>query len=115
MPLPLFERSSWVIEKSPTEQTKGLDNDLKRPSHALVFGARELNEFKADGLIEGIDTDLPISSSRFEAYATWLSNVWTETVRVTKHAEPMKEKGSEPKKKAKKSVPNDGEEVEVVD
>ena len=115
VPLPLFERSSWVIEKSPTEQTKGLDNDLKRPSHALVFGARELDEFKVDGLIEGIDMDLPISSSRFEAYATWLSNVWSETVYVTKHAEPMKEKGSGPKKKAKKSAPNDGEELEVVD
>ena len=109
-PLPLFERSSWVIEKSASDQAKELNNDSKRPAHVLVFGSRELSEFKSDALIKGIDTDLPVSTSRFEAYAAWLSNVWNETVNVTKAAEPPKKRSTGSKRK-KKSV--DVEEVEV--
>jgi len=111
VPLPLFERSSWIIDKSASDQNGELGNDLKRPSHALIFGTRELSDFKSDPLIEGIDTDLPVSSSRYEAYATLLSTVWKETVRVTKEAEPPKKRSAGAKGKSKKSV--DNEEVEV--
>jgi hypothetical protein len=111
VPLPLFERSSWIIDKSASDQNGELGNDLKRPSHELIFGTRELSDFKSDPLIEGIDADLPVSSSRYEAYATLLSSVWKETVRVTKEAEPPKKRGAGAKGKTKKSVEN--EEVEV--
>ena len=111
VPLPLFERSSWIIDKSPSDQNGELGNDLKRPSHALIYGIRDLSDFKSDPLIEGIDTDLPISSSRYEAYASLLSTVWKQTVRVTKEAEPPKKRGVGSKSKTKKSI--DNEEVEV--
>jgi hypothetical protein len=111
VPLPLFERSSWIIDKSASDQNGELGNDLKRPSHVLIFGTRELSDFKSDPLIDGIDADLPVSSSRYEAYAMLLSTVWKETVRVTKEAEPPKKRGAGAKGKTKKSV--EIEDVEV--
>lgn len=111
VPVPLFERSSWITDKSASDQKTELGYDLQRPSHTLVFGARDLDDFKTDPLIEGIDTDLPISTSRYEAYANLLSTVWIETVRVIKEAEPPKKRGAGSKGKSKKSVEN--EEVEV--
>jgi len=102
-PLPLFERSSWVIEKSASDQAKELNNDSKRPSHVLIFGDRDLSDFRSESLIEGIDTDLPVSTSRFEAYASWLLNVWSETVSVIKEAEPPKKRSAGSKSKIKKS------------
>jgi hypothetical protein len=113
VPLPLFERSSWIIDKSASDQKAELGYDLQRPSHELIFAGQDLDDFKSDPLIEGIDTDLPVSSSRYEAYATLLSTVWKETVRVIKDAEPPKKRGagSKGKAKAKKSIEN--EEVEV--
>jgi exodeoxyribonuclease V gamma subunit len=111
VPLPLFERSSWIIDKSATDQKAELGYDLQRPSHALIFADQDLDDFKSDPLIEGIDTDLPVSSSRYEAYAMLLSTLWKETVRVTKEAEPPKKRGAGAKGKTKKSVEN--EEVEV--
>jgi hypothetical protein len=111
VPLPLFERSSWIIDKSATDQKAELGYDLQRPSHALIFADQDLDDFKSDPLIEGIDTDLPVSSSRYEAYAMLLSTLWKETVRVTKEAEPPKKRGAGAKGKTKKSIEN--EEVEV--
>ena len=111
VPLPLFERSSWIIDKSASDQKAELGYDLQRPSHALIFAGQDLDDFKSDPLIEGIDTDLPVSSSRYEAYAMLLSTLWKETVRVTKEAEPPKKRGAGAKGKTKKSVEN--EEVEV--
>jgi hypothetical protein len=111
VPLPLFERSSWITDKSASDQKTELGYDLQRPSHTLIFGARDLDDLKSDPLIEGIDTDLPISTSRYEAYANLLSTVWVETVRVLAEAEPPKKRGAGSKGKSKKSVEN--EEVEV--
>ena len=79
----------------------------------MIFGARDLDDFKSEPLIEGIDTDLPESSSRYEAYAKLLFTVWSETVRVTKEAEPPKKRGAGSKGKSKKSVDNEEVEVDV--
>lgn len=113
VPVPLFERSSWIIDRSASDQKTELGYDLQRPSHALIFGARDLDDFKSEPLIEGIDTDLPESSSRYEAYAKLLFTVWSETVRVTKEAEPPKKRGAGSKGKSKKSVDNEEVEVDV--
>jgi exodeoxyribonuclease V gamma subunit len=112
VPVPLFERSSWIIDKSASDQKAELGYDLQRPSHALIFGSQDLDDFKSDPLIEGIDIDLPVGSSRYEAYATLLSTVWKETVRVTKEAEPPKKRSAGTKAKTKKSVDNEEAEVE---
>jgi len=111
VPLPLFERSSWITEKSATDQKAELGYDLQRPSHALIFDGRDLDDLKSDPLIEAIDTDLPVSTSRYEAYAKLLSNIWDQTVHLIKEAEPPKKSGTRSKSKTKKSV--DNEEVEV--
>ena len=94
VPLPMFERSSWFLDKSATDQKSALATDLKRPSHVLVFGERELEAFKDESLIEAIDKDLSNQASRFEAYAGWLAEIWVGTVRVLKEAEPKKVKSS---------------------
>ena len=105
VPLPLFERSSWLLDLSVTELRKELGYDLDRPSHNLVFGERTLEEFQSEPLIDSIDLALPTAASRFEAYANWLTRTWEQTVRVVKEAEPSKTKaGAATKKKS-----NDGE------
>ena len=111
VPLPLFERSSWITEKSATDQKAELGYDLQRPSHALIFSGRDLDDLKSDPLIEGVDTDLPMSTSRYEAYAKLLSNIWSQTVHLINEADPPKKSGTGSKSKTKKSV--DNEEVEV--
>jgi exodeoxyribonuclease V gamma subunit len=112
VPLPLFERSSWILDKSVTDQKSALATDLKRPSHVLVFGERELDVFKVESLLEDVDKDLSNQSSRFEAYATWLSEIWIGTVRVLEDAEPKK-KSAGVKKKA--NIDNsEGTDTEVV-
>jgi len=108
VPLPMFERSSWILDKSATDQKAALATDLKRPSHVLVFGEREVDAFKSEPLIAGIDNSLSNSSSRFEAYATWLSDIWLQTVRIETAAETKKKSAAD--KKMKKS---DGEDAEV--
>ena len=90
VPLPMFERSSWILDKAKSHQEGELKFDLDRPSHVLVFGGRELEVFKSEPLIEEIDLALPNSPSRFEAYATWLADNWVGTVRVLTAAEIMK-------------------------
>lgn len=109
VPVPLFERSSWIIDRSLSEQQTELRYDIERPSHALIFGGRDLNDFKSEPLIEGIDTNLPVSTSRYEAYARLLSTVWGETVCVTKEAEPTKKRVAGSRGKTKKS----GEDAEL--
>jgi exodeoxyribonuclease V gamma subunit len=112
VPLPLFERSSWILDKSVTDQKSALATDLKRPSHVLVFGERELDVFKIESLLEDVDKDLSNRSSRFEAYSTWLSEIWMGTVRVLEDAEPKK-KSAGVKKKA--NIDNsEGTDTEVV-
>lgn len=112
IPLPLFERSSWILDKSKSEQQVELNYELERPSQKLVYSGWALDDFKNEKLIDEVDEHLPLSSSRYEAYAMWLSNVWSETVRVTKEAEPKKVKASGAKKK--KSIA-DSENDEDVD
>jgi len=90
VPLPMFERSSWILDKAKSHQEGELKFDLDRPSHVLVFGGRELEVFKSEPLIEEIDLALPNSPSIFEAYATWLADNWVVTVRVLTAAEIMK-------------------------
>jgi hypothetical protein len=107
VPLPLFERSSWLLDLSATELRKELGYDLDRPSHNLVFGERTLEEFQSEPLIDSIDLALPTAASRFEAYANWLTRTWEQTVRVVKEAEPSKTKAGG----AKKKNSNDGESV----
>jgi hypothetical protein len=68
---------------------------------------------KSDPLIEAIDTDLPVSTSRYEAYAKLLSNIWDQTVHLIKEAEPPKKSGTRSKSKTKTKKSVDNEEVEV--
>ena len=112
IPLPLFERSSWILDKSKSEQQVELNYELERPSQKLVYSDWALDDFKNEKLIDEVDEHLPLSSSRYEAYAAWLSNIWSETVRVTKEAEPKKVKASGAKKE--KSI-SDSENDEDVD
>jgi len=98
IPLPLFERSSWILDKSKSDQQVELGYELERPSQKLVYSGWALDDFKNEKLIDEVDKHLPISSSRYEAYAMWLSNVWSGTIRVTKEAEPKKVKASGAKK-----------------
>ena len=114
VPLPLFERSSWILDKSITDQKSALATDLKRPSHVLVFGDRDLETFKGESLIEEIDNDLPVATSRIEAYATWLTDSWDDTVRILKEAEPKKAKSAGVKKKVSPGNIDAGD-AEVVD
>ena len=102
VPLPLFESSSWALDKSPSALGTDLGYDLERPAHEVVFQGRTLDEFKQEPLIDSIDLGLPAGLSRFEAYATWMTDTWTQTVQVLKAAEPVKKKaaGSAKKKKA---------------
>ena len=111
VPLPMFERSSWISDKSATDQKAALATDLKRPSHALVFGERELDVFKSEPLIAEIDKSLSNTSSRFEAYATWLSDTWLSTVRVLSAAE-ANSKSAGVKKKTK-AVSSDGDNAGI--
>ena len=112
IPIPLFERASWLVDKSPSQQQSELDYELERPSQKLVYFGWDLDDFKNEMLIDEVDNDLPLSTSRYEAYATWLSNVWTKTVRVSKEAEPKKVKISAAKKKPKLSVEGNDEDVD---
>jgi hypothetical protein len=112
VPLPMFERSSWILDKAKSHQEGELKFDLDRPSHVLVFGGRELEDFKCEPLIEEIDLGLPISPSRFEAYAAWLADNWAGTVSVLTAAEIKKTKAAG--KKAKTSS-TEIEDEEVVD
>ena len=112
VPLPLFERSSWILDKSVTDQKSALATDLKRPSHVLVFGERELEAFKDESLLEDVDKDLSNQSSRFEAYATLLSEIWMGTVRVLEDAEPKKKSAGV--KKKTKTDNSEGTDTEVV-
>ena len=89
-----------------------MDYELERPSQKLVYFGWDLDDFKNEMLIDEVDNDLPLSTSRYEAYATWLSNVWTKTVRVSKEAEPKKVKISAAKKKPKLSVEGNDEDVD---
>jgi hypothetical protein len=104
----MFERSSWILDKSATDQKAALATDLKRPSHVLVFGEREVDAFKSEPLIAGIDNSLSNSSSRFEAYATWLSDIWLQTVRIETAAETKKKSAAD-----KKMKQSDGEDAGV--
>jgi hypothetical protein len=98
----LFERSSWSLDKSASDLANELErNDLQRPSHEVVFQGRTLQEFKKEKLIESIDVGLPAAPSRFEAYSTFMSNTWTDTVTVLKAAEPVKKKAVGSKKEKK--------------
>ena len=90
VPLPLFERSSWILDQAKTHQERELEFDLDRPSHVLVFGERQLEVFKSEPLIDEVDLALPSSSSRFEAYAAWLADNWAATVSVLTAAELKK-------------------------
>jgi exodeoxyribonuclease V gamma subunit len=110
VPLPMFERSSWILDKSVTHQKKALERDLKRPSHVLVFGERKLDEFKSEPLIAEIDKVLSNTSSRFEAYATWLSDTWLETVRLVTAAETKKKSAA-----VKRMAKSEDEDTEVSD
>ena len=100
------------MDKSKSEQQVELNYELERPSQKLVYSGWALDDFKNEKLIDEVDEHLPLSSSRYEAYAAWLSNIWSETVRVTKEAEPKKVKASGAKKK--KSI-SDSENDEDVD
>jgi hypothetical protein len=113
VPLPLFERSSWILDKAKGHQEDELEFDLDRPSHVLVFGGRELQDFKCEPLIEEIDSGLPSSASRFEAYAAWLADNWAGTVSVLTAAE-IKKKTKAAGKKAK-TASTEIEDEEVVD
>ena len=106
----MFERSSWILDKSVTHQKKALERDLKRPSHVLVFGERKLDEFKSEPLIAEIDKVLSNTSSRFEAYATWLSDTWLETVRLVTTAETKKKSAA-----VKRMAKSKDEDTEVGD
>lgn len=97
--VPLFERASWIVDKSQSQQQVELGYELDRPSQKLVYSGWTLDDFKNEKLIDEVDKHLPLSSSRYEAYATWLLNVWSETIRVTKEAEPKKVRASGTKKK----------------
>jgi exodeoxyribonuclease V gamma subunit len=111
VPLPMFERSSWILDKSVTDQKTALGTDLKRPSHVLVFGDRELEAFKNETLIEEIDESLSNFSSRFEAYATWLSDIWLQTVSVLNEAEPKKKSTGTKKQTAAGNLVDAGTEA----
>jgi len=100
VPIPLFERSSWLLDQSNTEQKKELAYDLQRPANELVFGEKTMEVLKSERIISVIDLGLPNTSSRFEGYAGWLNEMWKNTVRVTKDPEPAKSV----KPKGKKSV-----------
>ncbi len=112
IPIPLFERVSWVVDKSPSQQQSELEYELERPSQRLVYFGWDLDDFKNEKLIDEVDKDLPLAASRYEAYATWLSNVWSKTVHVSREAEPKKVKISAAKKKTKSSVERDDEDVD---
>lgn len=111
VPLPMFERSSWILDKSATDQKAALATDLKRPSHVLVFGEREIDAFKSEPLIAGIDNNLSITSSRYEAYATWLSDIWLQTVSVLNEAEPKKKSTGTKKQTAAGNLVDAGAEA----
>ncbi len=101
VPLPLFERSSWGLDKSNSALGDELGYELERPSHEVVFQGRTLQQFKEEKLIDSIDVGLPPGPSRFEAYSTFMTNTWTETVTVLKAAEPVKKKAVGSKKEKK--------------
>jgi hypothetical protein len=102
VPLPLFERSSWGLDKSASVLASELKRyDLQRPSHEVVFQGRTLQEFKKEELIGSIDAGLRAGLSRFEAYSTFMTDTWTETVTVIKAAEPVKKKAVGSKKEKK--------------
>jgi hypothetical protein len=77
----------------------------------LVFGDRELEAFKNETLIEEIDESLSNSSSRFEAYATWLSDIWLQTVSVLNEAEPKKKSTGTKKQTAAGNLVDAGTEA----
>ena len=104
VPLPLFERSSWILDKAKGHQEDELKYDLDRPSHVLVFGERQLEVFKSEPLIEEVDLALPSSPSRFEAYAAWLADNWAGTVSVLTAAELKKKTKAADKKTATAST-----------
>jgi hypothetical protein len=101
VPLPLFERSSWCLDKSASALETELGYDLQRPSHEVVFQGRTLEEFKKEELIDSIDLGLQPGLSRFEAYSIWMTKTWNETVTVLKAAEPVTKKTVGSKKEMK--------------
>lgn len=114
VPLPLFERSSWCLDKSASALGTELGYDLQRPSHEVVFQGRTWEEFKKEKLIDSIDVGLQAAPSRFEAYSTFMTNTWNETVTVLKAAEPATKKavGSKKEKKTDQVPEIDEPEIE---
>lgn len=95
-PVPLFERSSWIPEKSMTDRKSDLALDLQRPSHQLVYEGFEFEDFLAEELIPDLDRPLLEGTSRYEAYANLLVRTWGETCEVVRDAEPKKSKKTQP-------------------
>ena len=112
VPIPLFERSSWIPDKSKTDRTNELQRyDMKRPSHQLIYPGFQFEDFQNEIVIPEIDFSLDETSSRFEGYSKWLIETWGETTLVTRDAEPVKVK-KEPKSKKLTST-NETPENEV--
>jgi exodeoxyribonuclease V gamma subunit len=111
VPIPLFERSSWIPDKSKSDRADEVKRDLKRPSHQLIYPDFQLEDFQKEIVIPEIDLSLDETSSRFEGYSKWLMSTWGETTLVTRHAEPVKVK-KEPKSKKLTST-NETQENEM--
>jgi len=78
VPVPLFERSSWLWQASKSVVEEELGYDLDRPAHRLVYGAVRLADLRSDKPIADVDPSTD-GRSRFDLYADLLTSTWEST------------------------------------
>jgi len=103
-PVPLFERSSWIHDATKTDVAKQMGFDLERPSHQLIYGEFEYQDFLQEELLDDIDDGLPQTVSRFMAYSELLTTTWDGTTHVLRAADKPKAKKSTSSKKSSRSA-----------
>lgn len=119
VPIPMFERSSWIPDKSQSVRKGELTYDLERSSHQLVYGGFELADFQAEALIPEVDEFSEMNESRFDLYSNLLFQTWTKTTVLLSAAEPEKSKkkksssSQKPAQNVSSLVVNENEEGDV--
>jgi len=78
VPVPLFERTSWVREKSKSALETDFGYDLDHPAHQLVYGNIRLADLRSERPIRDVDPSSD-GRSRFDVYADLLTSTWEAT------------------------------------
>ena len=105
-PVPLFERTSWMLEAAKSALETQLGYDMDRPSHRMVHGDTSVADLRAQKPVPGIDDDIAGAPSRLDGYGALLVETWTRTVSVLEAAEKPKAASSKKARGSRTNVPD---------